>query len=184
MRPSRPDFEASSGAARLAWWIGRRSPTGRVGLVALVLACAGTGTSLWQVWSARQALSEIAMPAAPAPRPSAFRGDVPTRQQVRAWNVVARQLNMPWARVLDTLEDVTPADVALVAIEPESRDGTLRLQAEAVALDPLLAYAQRLRGTGAFAEATLLKHETHEQDPQRPVRITLMLRLTSAEVAR
>lgn len=174
-----PQFEGPGEASWRGWWIGRQSMLGPLGLVALLLACVAAAATLWQLAATRQAIARL-VPAAVAAAPVAAPHPVLTREQMRAWNVVARQLNMPWARMLDTLEQATPDDVALVAIEPESRDGTVRLLAEAVALEPLLAYAQALRGTGVFAEAALVKHEIQEQDPQRPVRITLLLRLADA----
>jgi hypothetical protein len=101
-----------------------------------------------------------------------------------AWNDITRQLNTPWGPLLAALEAATPADVALVLIEPDSRQGIVRLQAEAKTLESLLAYVQRLQATEPFGSAVLVKHETNEQDPNRPLRLTINLRLKESAVAR
>lgn len=100
----------------------------------------------------------------------------------RAWNQVVRQLNTPWASVLEALETVTPEKVALVTIEPDARQASIRLQAEAKSLDALLTYAQALKSAKPFVEATPVKHETNERDSNRPVRLTVNILLHEARI--
>jgi hypothetical protein len=100
-----------------------------------------------------------------------------TEQQHEAWIQVARQLNTPWAALLDALETGTPDDVALVSIEPDARVGSVRLHVEAKTLDTLLAYAKDLGTLPLFESVSLVKHETNEQDSNKPVRLRLDLRL-------
>lgn len=104
--------------------------------------------------------------------------------QAAAWNQLARQLDTPWPRLLDALEQSTPEDTALVAIEPDARRGGIRLQAESRTLDALLLYASTLKAAGPFDDVVLVKHETNEQDVARPVRLSLDVRLKSGEGAR
>ena len=112
------------------------------------------------------------------PAPARARGPAgAAAQRLRAWNTVARQLNTPWSTLLDTLESVTPADVALVSVEPDAAQAAVRLQAEARSLQALLAYEQSLRAAPLFREVALIRHETNESDPVRPVRLHLVLRM-------
>jgi len=53
----------------------------------------------------------------------------------------------------------------------------VRLQVEAKGLDALLAYAGELRSVPLFAHVNLVKHETNEQDANRPMRLALNIRL-------
>ena len=94
---------------------------------------------------------------------------------------MARQLNTPWSALLDALEASLPDDVALVAIEPDAGQGSVRLQVEAKALDTLLAYARELRSIPLFADVNLVKHETNEQDGNRPMRLSLNIRLRASQ---
>lgn len=160
----------------------------RLALALLVAAAAALAGAAWQVWQLRQqaaALTEAtAALGAPAGRlaraPVAPQGGAPavlTPQQVRAWNQVIGRLNTPWPAIFDALEQSTPAGVALLGIDPRPGEGSIRIQAEARTLDELLKYTAQLPATPPFGQVLLVKHETHEQDPQRPVRLTVEVRL-------
>ena len=180
MKPLRLNFESGK---RTPWRLLAGRPggiAGTVGALTLVLALGGLAALLWELAQVRQhvAAAESALralgrnvPAAPISRA------VLNAQQRTAWKNLVAQLNMPWATMLGGLEAVTSDDVALVSIEPDARQRSVRLQAEAKTLDALLAYAQALKGTEPFADVVPVKHETNEQDPNRPVRLTLNLRL-------
>jgi Tfp pilus assembly protein PilN len=93
------------------------------------------------------------------------------------WSRLARQLNTPWSALLDALESSLPDGVALVSIEPDAAQGSVRLQVEAKTLDALLAYAASLNAVHPFQSVALVKHETNEQDPTRPLRLSLEAKL-------
>lgn len=163
--------------------------TGRRPLVArpwqwviLATAAASFTLSIVQATQARQQLAaareELQSVQQAQRRPSAARDGASTltAAQAAAWNQIARQLNIPWAQLLDALENATPPDIALVAIEPDARRASIRLQAEARALEPLLAYPGALRASGLFDDAVLVKHETNEQDGAKPMRLSLDVR--------
>ncbi|MFD0668901.1 PilN domain-containing protein [Ramlibacter sp. MAHUQ-53] len=157
---------------------GERPPRRREAL-AVALAAALFTWSAGEAWmlrdrlrAAREALAEA------APRPAAAPGRSPAaaplgRQAAEAWSRALRPLNTPWPTLLDALQRLAPANVALVGIEPDGAQALVRLQAEARSLDALLAYAGALRAAPGFGEVTLVRHETREQEPQRPVRLTL-----------
>jgi Tfp pilus assembly protein PilN len=137
----------------------------------------------WQSWTideefaqARASLSALQGSKGRRPGAGAATPQV-TAPQRQGWEQVARQIGTPWAPLLDALEAGTPDDVALVSIEPDAREGSVRLQAEAKTLDTLLAYARALGALPLFESVSLVKHETNEQDGNRPVRLGLALRL-------
>lgn len=153
-------------------------------------ALAGAATVAWQALQtdkeldrARESLRALqGQRGVMAARPTDARRPSLTPQQLQAWSQVARQLNTPWAALLDALEAHTPDDVALVSIEPDPRQNGLRLQAEAKTLDTLLAYAKELDRMAPFDGVRLIKHETNEQDANRPLRLSLEIRLQAAQV--
>lgn len=100
---------------------------------------------------------------------------VPDQRQ--ALNVVIQQLNIPWHDVFEQLERATPADVALLSIEPDGQRSVIKIQAEAKSLDTLLLYAAGLQQQGVFGRLTFSKHETNDQDGNKPVRLSFELAL-------
>jgi len=158
----------------------RGSVAGRLGMVVLMLALAALLAAIWQAQLARQRLAaaqqafdaaRLAAGTATASRPMA------SPRERAAWAELAARLNMPWRSVLDALEASTPEDVALMAVEPDAGQGTVRVVAESTALEPLLAYSARLHATPLIREVVLARHELSEREPGRPMRLHLQLRL-------
>lgn len=103
-----------------------------------------------------------------------------TSTQIRGYNNVIRQLNLPWKNLFEDLESMTPMDVALISIEPDGARSTVKLVAEAKSLTTLLNYSSRLQQNGIFGRITYSKHETNEQDSNKPIRLSFELELRSA----
>lgn len=99
----------------------------------------------------------------------------------KALNGVIQQLNIPWHDIFEQLESSIPPDVALLSIEPDGQRGQIRLQAEAKSLDSLLRYASTLQHNGIFGRLNYSKHETNDQDPNRPVRLSFELGLSTPQ---
>lgn len=97
----------------------------------------------------------------------------------KALNGVIQHLNVPWHDIFEQLEASLPPDVALLSIEPDGQRGQIRLQAEAKSLDSLLRYASTLQQNGIFGRLSYSKHETNDQDPNRPVRLSFELGLST-----
>lgn len=159
-----------------------RSAFGRIGMGLLAIAMALVPWTVWQAHvalqrqgAAQEALDAARLRAGLAAEP---RRTTPPRERA-AWVALAAQLNTPWRALLDTLEASTPDDVALVAIEPDAGRGRVRIVAEAATLDPLLAYAARLRETPLTDDMRLVRHEANDRPPTPSVRLHLELRLRS-----
>jgi len=189
MKPIELEFESGDSA-----W--RRTASGRMSgapvVAAWLLVACGVGASMfaaWRVWEStvELAATEDALRAALAGARAVPAADAAWQRlspsQRNAWNQVARQLNTPWSALLDALERATPNEVAIVSIEPDGAQGSVRLQAEAKTLDELLAYVSALKNTQPFESAALVKHETNEQDANHPVRLSIDLRLKLAKPA-
>ena len=102
------------------------------------------------------------------------------RQSVEQRNGVMNRLNTPWADVLDGLESRASPDVGLTLVEPDGDKGVVRIQAEAKSIDALLAYADDFARDPGFAGVSVRQHDTNEQDPNRPARLTFEVRLLDA----
>jgi len=193
MKPVQLEFERRPHrAARVFLGQGRSALT--TGALAVLIA--GIGAAAYTAWQAietaqaltteRQALESLQRRSNKKTQATDSAKLQLTAQQRQSWNQIARQLNTPWRSLLDALEAHTPETVALVSIEPDARRGSFRLQAEAKSLETLLDYAAQLGAAQVFESVALIKHETNEQDANKPLRLSLDIRLrpAPAEVVR
>ncbi|MDX8398813.1 MAG: hypothetical protein R8K20_01020 [Gallionellaceae bacterium] len=88
---------------------------------------------------------------------------------------IINRLSIPWDMFFSGLESVSDKTVAILAIEPDTHTGLLRIQGEAKNYLGVLNLIARLRTTKPFSYVFLLSHETKRDDPQHPVSFTLTL---------
>ena len=88
-------------------------------------------------------------------------------------NAAILQLNLPWRELQEAVAAATPPAVALLTLEPDAKKHVLRLSAEAKTSDDMIAYVQALKEQEFFTRVVLTRHETNEQDPNRPLRFQL-----------
>lgn len=192
MKPVRLQFESPAATLRQQLVGHTTSRSAAIAALVLIAALAWGAAVAWQAWKADEEIAQARASLAALQRQKGQRVDRAaesakpqlTAQQRQAWSQVARQLNTPWASLLDTLEAGTPDNVALVSIEPDARVGSVRLQVEAKSLDTLLAYAKELGTLPLFESVGLIKHETNEQDSNKPMRLSLDLRLKTPRAQR
>jgi hypothetical protein len=94
--------------------------------------------------------------------------------EVQQANQVLRQLSLPWNALFKAVETSAGSDVALLALEPDTQKGTVRISGEAKHLDAVLDFVKRLGTREVFTSVFLQNHQLQQQDPQRPVRFTLL----------
>jgi Tfp pilus assembly protein PilN len=85
-------------------------------------------------------------------------------------NAAILQLNLPWSDVFDAIEEATPANIALISIEPDPKKQLLKGEAEAINSDDMIAYIERLKKVALFVHVDLIKHEVNLQDQFKPIR--------------
>lgn len=90
--------------------------------------------------------------------------------QANAVNAAVSQLNLPWRDLMNALESGTPKTIALLSIEPDARKQMLKGVAEAKDSEAMLDFISQLKQQDFFDQVWLSKHETVEQDPNRPLR--------------
>lgn len=96
-----------------------------------------------------------------------------SREVMRA-NEVLRRITLPWNELFRAVESVIPKDVALLAMEPDSDKQSLKIVGEAKDVAAMLDFMRNLEGSAMFRMVTLQSHQVQQQDPQRPIRFSLM----------
>ena len=112
---------------------------------------------------ATQGLLNVQRP--PAPR-------VPKGQlddQVKNAEAVIRQLTLPWAELIERLEEASGKDVAILQLQPDAQQRLVRITAEARNQDAMVEYLRRLAEVKGFGYVHLVNHQVQQDDPQRPV---------------
>jgi cell envelope opacity-associated protein A len=84
------------------------------------------------------------------------------------------QLNYPWASLLTLIETTQHPDVALLALDPKSRNGQLRLTAEAKDALSMMAYVGGLQNNSLLQNALLTTHQMQIQQPGTPLKFQIL----------
>lgn len=90
--------------------------------------------------------------------------------QADSINRAIRQLNLPWSELFSGIEAKLTDDVALLSLEPDATNHTLRLQGEAKSPQDMLDFIGSLEDPAFFESATLIRHEIVESDRNKPIR--------------
>ena len=173
MKRVRIDF-APPGLART---LHRTGPMAWSLAVLAVLLCAAAGATGWQMLARQHVLdaqlAQVRAHAAPvtvavvAPQPQIGVA------QAAAVNAAVLQLNLPWRALRDAVAAGTPANIALIALEPDPRRRSMKITAEAKSSDEMIAYVEQLKRQELFGAVALVRHEINELDPNRPIRFQL-----------
>ncbi len=86
---------------------------------------------------------------------------------------VVRQLTLPWALLVETVEQASTGDVALLQLQPDAQQRTLRLTAEARHQAAMLEYLRRLGAAKVLTDVHLVSHQVQREDPQHPVQFVV-----------
>jgi Tfp pilus assembly protein PilN len=150
-------------------------------LIALIAANAALRREKGEVELLRaQSQAQVRTQAQARAAPAAVRPPVP-EAQANAVNAAVLQLNLPWRALHDAVQAGTPANIALLALEPDAHRSTVRITAEAKSSDDMIAYVEQLQKGDWFSAVSLTRHEINEQDPNRPIRFQLDARWRPAQ---
>ena len=175
MRKVRIDFAPPSVRRTL-----HRTPRNAWALVpaalALVLSVVSGGMKVRNELDAIEGLrtqAQVQTAQAQARAPQAAPARAVPEAQANAVNAAVLQLNLPWRGLHDAIQAATPADIALLALEPDAKKNSVRITAEAKSSDDMIAYVARLQDVDWFNAVLLTRHEINEQDPNRPIRFQI-----------
>ncbi len=143
-----------------------------------LLLCLACGVSGWRLLAQqRQDTAQLTAAATRAKAPLVIAVKVPvtpiSEQQAAAVNNAVMQLNLPWRALHDTIGAATPANIALLALEPDARRRTIKISAETKTSDAMIAYIEALKEQELFTGVVLTRHEINELDPNKPIRFQL-----------
>lgn len=142
-------------------------------------------------WNARQqAVSRLESQLAQArPRPITRPARAPAEQraleqQVKAVAAAVRQLNLPVARLVKTVQPPRDVRVALLALDLNSQPaadagasttpaGALKIAAEAETMQDMINYLAFLNQQPLFQSVYLVKHEMNVNAPDHPYRFQM-----------
>jgi biopolymer transport protein ExbB/TolQ len=170
MRPLRIDFARSAAAPAWAGW----------GLLAVSLVLAGLLAAEFRAAQTELARLNDRVERLRA-RESRSVADPQTARQLREElqraRAVTQQLSLPWGRLFQAVESAASRQVALIALQPESGQGVVRITAEARDLAEALEFVRRLQATRQLGGVHLASHQVRTEEAQRPVRFVVLASL-------
>ncbi|HWU35247.1 MAG TPA: hypothetical protein VN023_08445 [Methylovorus sp.] len=141
-------------------------------LLLLIGAGAAVATGMaWQQQSEQQQKLEQDMQQWQQPRRSTSalslsgKENAAKRDEIAAVKTVMAELALPWRPLFKTLEGLNTPEVKLLAIEPNARQRKIRITAEAMDVEGMLAYVQKLAAQAILRDVFLLTHEHSEGKP-------------------
>jgi Tfp pilus assembly protein PilN len=139
-------------------WLGRL-------LLAVAAFCVVDAGLSYQ--SAKQALKENE--ARLAKRAPASRAPKASPQEIAAARETVQRLSLPWDELFMALESAASERVALAAIEPDVRSGTVKISGDGKDYLAALSYVANLSRTEGLEAVQLVRHEHKANDPNGPV---------------
>jgi Tfp pilus assembly protein PilN len=100
--------------------------------------------------------------------------------EMKSAQATARQLGLPWAQLIDSLERASLKEVAVLNIQPDAQSRLLRVTGETRAEELMLEYLRRLGSSGSFADVHLVSHQVREDDPRRPIQFSVQASFRTA----
>jgi len=84
-------------------------------------------------------------------------------------NVILQQINLPWESLFDSIENITSEDIALLSLQPNVTNRTLRIRGEARNMAVLLDFIEAMEREVIFEKAHLVNYKIKQDSPYRPV---------------
>jgi hypothetical protein len=151
----------------------RRAPRSRWAgraLLAVALGVAGdmafTYVSVARAVQENEAIVARAQPKRPAAAPA-------SADEVALARDTVERLALPWPKLFAALEAAASDQVALLAIEPDTKSGTVKISGDSKDYLAALAYVLNLSQADALSQVQLVRHEVKQNDPQRPVSFSI-----------
>ena len=113
-------------------------------------------------------------PAKPIPRER-------LEEEARAAEAVVRQLTLPWAALIATIEQAAATkDVAILQLQPDAENRLLRLTAETRQREAMFNFVRRLADAPLLGDVHLVSHQVQREDPQHPVQFSIQASIREA----
>ena len=139
----------------------------RAGYVLLALAVAVTGDMAFR-FAALKTSVENAEQVVARSTPRRGSPQVGADELALARDTLSR-LALPWTRLFGALEGAASEDVALLAIEPDPKSGTVTISGDSKDYLAALGYVLNLSQADTLSHVQLVRHEVKKNDPQHAV---------------
>ena len=97
--------------------------------------------------------------------------------EVKSAESVVRQLALPWAAMVQAIEQAGTPNVALLQLQPDAETRTVKLTAEARSREAMFDYLRRLGSASALGEVHVISHQIQREEPQRPIQFSVQASL-------
>jgi hypothetical protein len=94
-------------------------------------------------------------------------------EEARSAEAVVRQLTLPWASLIGTIEQAATREVAILQLQPDAESRVLRLTAETRQREAMFEFLRRLGAARGLADVHLVSHQVQRDEPQRPIQFSV-----------
>jgi hypothetical protein len=94
-------------------------------------------------------------------------------EETRSAEAVVRQLTLPWASLIGTIEQAATREVAILQLQPDAETRVLRLTAETRHRETMFDFVRRLNASQGLADVHLVSHQVQREDPLQPVQFSI-----------
>lgn len=90
-------------------------------------------------------------------------------KELQKANAIMNQINLPWEALFDSIEHIITEDIALLALQPNVTNRTLRISGEARNMAVLLDFIEAMEREVIFEKAHLVNYKIRQDNPYRPI---------------
>ncbi len=94
--------------------------------------------------------------------------------EVKNANEVIHHLSVPWDVLFKAVEVSTGSKITLLSLEPDFDKKQVKISGEASNYQALMMYVTHLGAQTVFNTVYLQNHDVRQEDPDKPVRFTLL----------
>ena len=94
-------------------------------------------------------------------------------EEIAAARETVQRLSTPWDQLFGALESAASERVALLAIEPDPKAGTVVISGDGKDYLAALTYVLNLSRAEALTQVHLARHEVRQNDPHKPVHFSV-----------
>ena len=94
--------------------------------------------------------------------------------EIKNANEVLHHLSVPWDILFKAVESSGGSKITLLALEPDFEKKQVKISGEASNYHAVMTYIVQLQGQDVFDTVYLQNHDVRQEDPDRPVRFTLL----------
>lgn len=91
------------------------------------------------------------------------------RKEITQANMILDQINFPWETLFDSIESAATEEIALLSLQPNVSNRTLRISGEAKDMSELLDFVEALEREKIFENVHLLNYKVKQENPHRPI---------------